>query len=293
MPLDTPVTLASSNVGGWSYIWYQIRHSPLVILGLAIVVAMLAIALLAPLLAPYDPYAVSLDDRLLPPSAAHWAGTDEIGRDLLSRIIYGARASLAVALAIVTIAASLGTLLGSFSGLAGGRIDAVIMRLTDTVMALPGLVIALAMTAALGPSLVNLALALGILGVPFYTRLARGQALGLRQMQYVLASRAMGASTSYVLRRHIVSNLLSTMVVFASMHISGALLAAAALSFIGLGAQPPTAELGALINVGRAYIQDEWWYSLIPGLVVVVSALGFNLLGDGIRDVLDPKSRKK
>ena len=290
MELETTRLSDIAPAEGLEYLWFRVRKNPLAILGFCLVVLVLLVALLAPWLAPHDPYEINLGQRLLSPSLAHWAGTDELGRDLLSRIIYGTRASLAVALGIVAMSASFGTLIGTFSGILGGRSDTVIMRMADVVMSLPGLVIALAITAALGPSLVNLAIALGALGVPFYTRIARGQTLSLRHRQYVLAARTMGASSTFILKRHIVKNLLSTVLVFASMHVSGALLAAAALSFIGLGAQPPTAELGALINNGRNYIQDEWWYSLFPGFVVVIAALGFNLLGDGMRDFLDPKA---
>ena len=292
MQLETTRASDIEPDSGAEVMWFQMAKSPLAVLGSGVVVFVLFVALLAPWIAPYDPYEINLGQRLLSPSFEHWAGTDELGRDLLSRIIYGTRASLATAMSIVAMSAGMGTLIGSFSGILGGRTDTVIMRMVDVVMSLPGLVIALAITAALGPSLINLAIALGVLGVPYYTRIARGQALSLRHRPYVLAARTMGASSTFILRRHIVTNLLSTILVFASMHVSGALLAAAALSFIGLGAQPPTAELGALINNGRTYIQDEWWYSLFPGVVVVVAALGFNLLGDGMRDLLDPKERR-
>ena len=292
MELETTRTSGIAPAEGLDYLWFEIRKSPLAIVGFCVVILVLLVALLAPWLAPHDPYEIHLEKRLLAPSLAHWAGTDELGRDLLSRIVYGTRASLSVALGIVAVSATFGTLIGSFSGLTGGRTDTIIMRMTDVVMSLPGLVIALAITAALGPSLVNLAIALGALGVPYYTRIARGQTLSLRHRQYTLAARTMGASSAFILRRHIVKNLLSIILVFASMHVSGALLAAAALNFIGLGAQPPTAELGALINNGRTYIQDEWWYSLFPGVVIVIAALGFNLLGDGMRDFLDPKARR-
>ena len=292
MELETTRNSGTAPAEGLDYLWFEVGKSPLAIVGFCVVILVVLVALLAPWLAPHDPYEIHLDKRLLSPSLAHWAGTDELGRDLLSRIVFGTRASLSVALGIVVMSATVGTLIGSFSGIAGGRTDTIIMRMTDVVMSLPGLVIALAFTAAMGPGLVNVAIALGALGVPYYTRIARGQTLSLRHRQYTLAARTMGASSVFILRRHIVRNLLSIVLVVASMHVSGALLAAAALNFIGLGAQPPTAELGALINNGRTYIQDEWWYSLFPGVVIVVAALGFNLLGDGMRDLLDPKARR-
>jgi peptide/nickel transport system permease protein len=247
------------------------------------------IAVAAPWIAPYDPYLIVPSAILEPPSFAHWAGTDEVGRDIFSRILHGTRPSLLVALGIIGIAATFGTLIGAASGLVGGVVDGIVMRIVDTVMALPGLVIALALTAALGPSLVNLTLALGVLGVPFYIRVARGQTLSLRERPYVHAARTIGAKTPYLIIRHIIPHLLPTIVVFASLGLSGALLAASGLSFIGLGAQPPLAEWGALVFAGRNYILSEWWYALLPGLAVMIASLGFNCLGDGLRDLLDPK----
>ncbi len=268
------------------------RRGPLLLAAAGMTLALIAAALLAPLLAPYDPYAMSPAARLLPPSAAHWAGTDEIGRDLFSRLIWGARVSLSAALGIVAIAATLGTLIGGFSGLVGGWVDMAIMRVNDMVMALPGLVIGLALAAALGPSLVNLVLALGLLGVPSYIRLARGQALSLRSRLYVQAARAMGASTSRLWARHILPHMLPTLGVYATMHMSGAILAASALSFIGVGAQPPLPEWGAMVNAARNYALDAWWYATFPGLAVTLAAFSFNILGDGLRDLLDPKATR-
>jgi len=275
------------------YVWYQLKQSPLLIVGIVIVTLILAMALLAPWLAHYDPYQVDLKSRLLPPNWQHWAGTDEVGRDLLSRILFGTRASLMVAFGLVSIALVFGTILGALSALLGGKFDLITMRLVEVVMAMPGLVVALALTAALGPSLFNMSIALGCLGIPYYARLSRSQALSLAQRQYVAAARTMGASTYYILRRHMLKNLLSYILVYASMHLSGAILAGSALSFIGLGAQPPTAELGALINTGRGYIIEAWWYPVFPGVVLVLASLSFNLLGDGLRDLFDPKATKR
>jgi peptide/nickel transport system permease protein len=263
----------------------------LVVIGGAIIGFMIAVALFAPFLAPYDPNAVNPAHILEAPGAAHWAGTDELGRDLYSRVIWGARPSLAVAFGIVAIAATFGTVIGCVSGLLGGFVDTLVMRAVEIVMALPGLVIALALTAALGPSLVNLTIALGALGVPFYVRFSRGQTLSLRQRPYVLAARVMGASTGFIIFRHVIPNLLSSVVVVASLGLSGAILAGSGLSFIGLGAQPPLAEWGALVNSGRQYILDQWWYAVIPGIAILLTAVAFNLLGDGVRDLLDPKTR--
>jgi peptide/nickel transport system permease protein len=250
---------------------------------------MIGIALTANLIAPYQPNAIDMSAILASPSWSHLAGTDEVGRDLFSRILFGGRLSLGVALAIVTIAASGGVLLGCLSALTGGIVDFLIMRGTEAVMALPGLVIALALTAALGPSLFNLSIALGILGIPFYTRVARGQALTLKERYFVKAAVVMGAGRMHVFLRHILPNLLPTIVVFMSLGLSGALLGASALSFIGLGAQPPTAEWGALVSASRNYMLNEWWYAVFPGLAVALASFGFALLGDGLRDLLDPK----
>lgn len=274
-----------ARVGLW------IRQHVLASVGVLIIGAMIAIAVFAPILAPYDPNAVNSAHILEAPNAAHWAGTDELGRDLLSRVIWGARPSLAVAFGIVSIAAISGTIIGCLTGLVGGIIDTLVMRAVELVLALPGLVIALALTAALGPSLVNLTLALGLLGIPFYVRLARGQTLSLRERSYVLVAHTMGASTPFIVFRHIIPNLMSSVVVIASLSLSGAILAGSGLSFIGLGAQPPLAEWGALANSGRQYILDQWWYAIVPGAAILVTAVAFNLLGDGVRDVLDPKDR--
>ncbi len=269
------------------------RRHPTAAIGFMVVMLIAGMALLAPLLAPYDPDAIALDRRLLPPGPAHWAGTDEVGRDLLSRILWGARASLAVGLGIVAIASVMGTLIGCFSGYVGKTSDSLIMRLMDVVMALPGLVIAMALTAALGPSLVNAALALGLLAVPYYTRVARAQTLAIKQLNFVRASQVMGAGTWHQLRVNIIPNVLPHILVLMTMHVGAAILAAAALSFIGLGAQPPAAEWGALINAGRHYVLEQWWYSAFPGLVMAITVYGFNLLGDGLRDALDPKSKSR
>jgi len=266
----------------------MLRRSPNLLAGLLLLLPIVACALLAPVIAWHDPYAVDVQARLLAPSASHPFGTDELGRDLLARVLYGARASLAVAFGIVAIGAAAGTLVGTFSGYLGGKTDSLIMRLVDIFMAIPFMVIALALTSALGPSLVNLVIAVGLLSVPFYARMARGLALSLRRQPYVLAAWAMGASSAFIVRRHIIPNMVSSMIVLASIGMSGAILASSALSFIGLGAQPPMAELGAIINGSRSYILDEWWYTLFPGVVLVMAAFGFNLLGDGLRDILDP-----
>ena len=282
---------ASNSYYGTADTWRELRSSLNLLIGLLLLSPFLIAALLAPVISPHDPLAVDVSSRLLPPSSNHFFGTDELGRDLFSRVLYGSRASFLVAIGIVMIGASGGTVVGTISGYLGGRIDNILMRIVDIVMAIPFMVIALALTAALGPSLVNLVFAIGLLSIPVYARIARGLALSLRAQPFIAASKTMGASHSYVMRRHIVPNIVSSMVVVASTSLGGAVLTSSALSFIGLGAQPPTPELGAIISGARSYILDEWWYSLFPGLMLVIAAFGFNLMGDGLRDVLDPQSR--
>ena len=270
----------------------ELRHRPSAAFAGIVVLAVFLAAVLAPWLAPYPPDAIDLARRLEPPSLAHWAGTDEVGRDLWSRILWGARPSLAVGFGVVLLGASLGLLIGSYSGYKGGAVDSAISRIVDMLLAMPAMVVALALTAALGPGLQNVTLALGLLSVPTYIRLARGQALSLRERDYVRASRALGAGTFHQLRRNIVPNVLPTLVVFMTFHLGGAILAASALSFIGLGAQPPTAEWGALISAGRGYALEHWWYAIFPGVVIVLTVVSFNVLGDALRDAIDPRSAR-
>lgn len=262
-------------------------------LGAAIIVLMLALSALAPLLSGYGPNEVDTGAILEPPSARHWAGTDNLGRDMFARILHGGRTSLGVALGIVTIGMGAGALLGCAVGLAGGWIDRLVMRLVDVALAIPSLVIALALAAALGPSLVNLVLILGGLAIPLYLRLFRSEALALRERPFVLAARANGASGPRLLLVHILPNIAPLFATLASGALGTALVSASALSFIGLGAQPPTPEWGALIFEGRNTIMYEWWCAVLPGLAVALSALGFVLLGDGLRDRLDPRGEAR
>ncbi len=290
-----PVTPGvEGNAGGlieWGYIWYQVRRSPLTIVGIVILLLALAAMAFAPYIAPFDPYAIDLRARLSAPGAMHWFGTDEVGRDLFSRVIYGARASVGVGFAIVGIAATCGTIVGCFTGMVGGRTDTVIMRVMDVILSFPSLVLSMALAAALGPSLFNAMLAVAFVRIPFYVRLARGQALSLRERAYVKAALTFGAPTGQILRRHIAPNAMSPIIVQATLDLGGAILTAAALSFIGLGAQQPTAEWGAMVSTGRNFLLDQWWYPTFPGLAILVTATGFNLFGDGLRDVLDPRMK--
>lgn len=270
-------------------LWSKVMANAGARTGAVIILLVLLAAVLAPVIAPYDPDAIDLNYRLQPPSYAFLMGTDEVGRDIFSRVLWGARSSLSVGILIVLIGSFFGTVLGCFSGFLGGITDTIFMRLVDVVMAVPGLVLAMAMTAALGPSLVNAALALGILAIPYYARVARAQTLAEKHKPYINASQLMGAGLLHQLWVNILPNIRSPIMALMTLHIGTAILSASALSFIGLGAQPPASDWGALINSGRYYILEQWWYSLFPGAVMVLTVFAFNLLGDGLRDAIDPK----
>jgi peptide/nickel transport system permease protein len=259
--------------------------------GLGIIVVVLFIMAAAPWIAPYNPDKLDLLHRLAAPSLAHFFGTDEVGRDIFSRVLWGARTSVTVGLAIVAISMVFGTVIGAFSGLVGGRIDTLIMRFMDVVLSFPSFVMAMALAAALGPNLINAMLAIAVVRIPFYVRLARGQALSLRSKPYVKAAMSFGAPRVQIMRRHIMPNAMAPIIVQATLDIGLAILTASALSFIGLGAQQPTAEWGAMVATGRDYLLDQWWYPTFPGLAILITAVGFNLLGDGLRDMFDPRMR--
>mgnify|MGYP001036960722 CR=1 FL=1 len=284
-------TTPARSSSGAGYLWYQLRRSPLTMVGLGIIVVVLFIMVAAPWIAPYNPDKLDLLHRLAAPSLAHFFGTDEVGRDIFSRVLWGARTSVTVGLAIVAISMGFGTVIGAFSGLVGGRVDTLIMRFMDVVLSFPSFVMAMALAAALGPNLMNAMLAIAVVRIPFYVRLARGQALSLRSKPYVKAAMSFGAPRVQVMRRHIMPNAMAPIIVQATLDIGLAILTASALSFIGLGAQQPTAEWGAMVATGRDYLLDQWWYPTLPGLAILITAVGFNLLGDGLRDMFDPRMR--
>jgi peptide/nickel transport system permease protein len=260
------------------------------IAGLGMILLWTAVALAAPLLAPHDPVEVDIGARMQPASRVHPLGTDFYGRDLLSRIVFGARYDLAIALVAVGLAAGVGVSLGVLAGYYGRAVDDVIMRTTDVLLAFPSLVLALALASALGPGLWKAILAVAVVGVAGYSRLARGSTLSLREEAYVEAARAEGASDLRIMVRYVLPNILSPIIVRATVGMGFTVLLAAGLSFIGLGAQPPTPEWGAMINEGRnQLVIGVWWISTFPGLAIMSLVLGFNLLGDGIRDALDPR----
>jgi len=275
-----------------NYSLHLIRSHPLAMAGLMIISALVLAAILAPWLAPRDPLYVDLPNKLLSPSFDHIFGTDDLGRDIFSRVIAGSRISLRIAITVVAFAFILGTTLGIFAGFYGGAIDEVIMRITDMFLSIPSLILALVIAAALGPSLYNVMLSLCVTWWPWYTRLARGEALSAREKQYVEAARMVGTSDFRLVFRHILPNCLAPVIVNASMDMGFVILTAAGLSFIGLGAQPPSPEWGAMLSLGRTYLREAWWIATFPGLAILITVLGFNLLGDGLRDILDPKLRR-
>jgi peptide/nickel transport system permease protein len=251
----------------------------------------LAMAALASWVAPYDPLVPATDSILQPPSRAHPFGTDELGRDVLSRVLYGSRISLEVGLVAVGIAMAAGTLLGLIAGFNGGLWDALIMRGTDVLLAFPGILLAIAIVATLGPNLINVMIAVGIGAVPVYARTVRGSTLSVREMEYVEAARAAGATTARLLGRHVLRNIAAPVLVLATLGVGINILIAAGLSYVGLGAQPPSPEWGAMLSGARQYLRDAWWTAVFPGLAITVVILGVNLLGDGLRDALDPRLR--
>lgn len=260
-------------------------------LGAVIVVLVLLLAVFGPLIAPQNPDQVNLLAVLQPPSVHHWFGTDSLGRDIFSQVLAGARISVEVAVIILSLSVVFGTALGIISGLAGGLVDEIIMRITDLFLAFPGFILAAAIAATLGPSLQHTVLALAVVFWPWYTRLIRGQVLSLREREFVLAARVARAGTMWIATRHLARNVLAILIVQVSLDVGYAILATSSLSFLGLGAQPPSPEWGALIASGRSYIQTAWWWTVFPGLALALTVLGFNLLGDGLRDWIDPRLR--
>ena len=260
------------------------------VFGLLVVVLMAALALLAPWIAPFDPLATSFAMVRKAPDGANWFGTDEVGRDLLSRVIWGGRASLAAGVISVTIAVGVGVPLGMLAGYVGGAVDAVVSRITDAMLAIPFLILAIALAAFLGPSLGNAMIAIGITATPIFVRLARGQVLAVRAEDYVEAARAVGNPPARILLRHILPNILPPVIVQATLAIAAAIIAEASLSFLGLGQQPPAPSWGSMLNTAQRFLTQAPWMAVFPGLAIFVTVLAFNLLGDGLRDALDPKS---
>lgn len=269
-----------------------LRKNPIAVAGAVILLSMILIAVFADVLAPFDPIRISLSERLQPPGPVHFFGTDEMGRDILSRIMYGARISLRIGFIVILISGGIGSVIGAVAGYYGGRVDNIIMRFMDVILSCPSLVLAMALAAAMGPCLNNAIMAVAFVMIPKFARLVRGDALIVRQMQYVAAARVSGAKNWWIILNHILPNCLSSMIVLATLTVGDTILIAASLSFIGLGAQPPVPEWGAMIAVGRKFLIDQWWYATFPGLFILLTVIGFNILGDALRDVMDPRIRR-
>lgn len=268
----------------------RLLRNPLAVAGLAVIVALVLVAIFAPWIAPYDPFDQSLARRLQPPSAQHWFGTDQVGRDLFSRVVHGSRITLYIVALVAVLVAPIGLLIGTVAGYAGGKTDAVLMRITDIFLAFPGLVLALAFVAALGPGLFNAVIAISLTHWPGFARLARAETLIVRSSDYIAASRLQGASPLRIILRHVIPMCIPSVIVRTTLSMAGVILTAAGLGFLGLGAQPPSPEWGAMLAAGRRFLIDNWWMATFPGLAILLVSLAFNLLGDGLRDVLDPRS---
>jgi len=274
--------------------WRAFTQNPLAVLGLGIVVLLILVALFADFIAPYSPV-VGGDlrtQRLLPPSETYWFGTDDQARDIFSRVVYGSRITLWVIVLVALIATPIGLLVGTVSGYLGGWVDTVLMRITDIFLAFPRLILALAFVAALGPGIENAVIAIAITSWPPYARIARAETLTIRNSDFIAAVKLQGASTPRIIMGHVVPLCISSLIVRVTLDMAGIILTAAGLGFLGLGAQPPMPEWGAMVATGRNYLIDQWWVAAMPGLAIFVVSLGFNLLGDGLRDVLDPKAAK-
>jgi peptide/nickel transport system permease protein len=261
------------------------------VLGLVVIVLFVAVAVLAPLVAPYDPTAQTWTAVRKPPSLAHWFGTDDVGRDILSRIIYGARASLLAGVVSVAIAIAIGVPAGMVAGYLGGFTDALLSRMTDAMLACPFLILAIALAAFLGPSLTNAMIAIGISTTPIFVRLTRGQVMAVKVEDYVEAARAVGNPHWRIALVHVLPNILPTLIVQATASMAGAIIAEAALSFLGLGQQPPAPSWGSMLNSAQRFLVNEPWMAVWPGLAIFLTVLSFNLVGDGLRDALDPRER--
>lgn len=286
---DSPESRRQARLGQLYRQWLAFKRNPMAVAGLVIIVLLLLIAAFAPLIAPFDPIAQTLDKRLLPPSATNWFGTDALGRDIFSRIVYGTRITLVIVLLVVVTVGPFGLLIGAISGYYGGWVDRLLMRITDVFLAFPRLVLALAFVAALGPGIVNAIIAIAITTWPPYARVARAETMVIRNQDYIAAMRLQGASQARIIWKHVVPMCMSSLIVRTTFDMAGIILTAAGLGFLGLGAQPPMPEWGAMISAGREQIFDQWWVATFPGIAICVVALGFNLLGDGLRDVLDAR----
>lgn len=288
---DTPDSRAQAAWGRRYRLWKTFRANPLAMGGFIVVVALIAVSLLAPVLATFDPGAQNLANRLAKPSAVYWLGTDELGRDVFSRVLYGGRVTLGMVVAVVILVAPIGLAIGCIAGYFGGFADRILMRITDVFLAFPRLILALAFVAAIKPGITSAIIAIVLTAWPPYARLARAETLTIRNTDYISAVRLTGASGARIILRHVVPMCMGSLIVRVTLDMSSIILTAAALGFLGMGAQPPSPEWGAMIATARRFILEQWWVPTIPGIAIFVASLAFNLLGDGLRDVLDPKQR--
>ena len=286
---EAPASRQQAAWGRRYRLWLQFRRNPLAMAGLVVALSLIALSLAAPLLATHDPGAQDLGDRLARPSAAHWFGTDELGRDVYSRLLFGGRITLGMVVAVVLLVAPLGLAVGCVAGYAGGLWDGLLMRVTDVFLAFPRLILALAFVAALRPGVSSAVAAIALTAWPPYARLARAETLSLRRTDFIAAARLTGAGPGRIVLRHIAPLCLPSLIVRVTLDMSSIILTAAGLGFLGMGAQPPSPEWGAMIATARRFILEQWWVPTIPGLAIFVASLAFNLLGDGLRDVLDPR----
>ena len=260
-------------------------------LGLVIISLLIFTAVAADIISPYDPNKITLDDKLKPPSSEHMFGTDQLGRDQLSRVIYGTRTTFELSIIIVTLTASFGVIAGIIAGYYGGIIDEMLMRVIDVLLAFPSIILALVIIGALGPGILNTVIAVSLVGWLYYARVARASTLSIKEKEYIEGARAMGCSETYIYTRYILPNCLPPIIVLVTLNMGGVILTIASLGFLGLGAQPPTPEWGTMLNEGREFLRDCPWLSVVPGALIMISVLAFNFIGDGLRDILDPRQQ--
>lgn len=288
-------TVSSTRQATAQRVYWGLRAfigNPLAVFGLVVILVMIAAAALAPVIATHEPNVQDLNRALQPPSGENWLGTDELGRDIYSRIVYGSRISIYIVILVSVIVAPVGLLVGMAAGYFGGWVDRVLMRITDIFLSFPSLILALAFAAALGPGIENAVIAISLTAWPSIARLARAETLTMRASDFIAAAQVSGASAFRILRRHILPICVPSVIVRITLNMAGVLLTAAGLGFLGLGAQPPTPEWGAMTSAGRRFMIDSWWVVTMPGLAILVVALAFNLFGDGLRDVLDPRQSR-
>ncbi len=288
---ETPTTRSQAVWGRRYRLWLGLKRHPLTMSGLLVVLLMLLLSLAAPLLTPYDPGFQDLANRLARPSTLHWLGTDELGRDIFTRILFGGRTTLGMVIAVVLITAPIGLFIGCIAGYAGGLLDKTLMRITNIFLAFPRLILALAFVAALTPGVESAILAIALTAWPPYARLARAETLQFRHSDFIAASRISGASPLRIVLRHIMPLCVPSLIVRVTLDMSSIIITAASLGFLGMGAQPPSPEWGTMIATARRFLFSEWWVPLMPCIAIFLTSLAFNFLGDGLRDVLDPKEQ--